>query len=114
MIPEQVGIAHVACSTSINLCRDTSHILKHQGAAARSAGQTATRHIATAAQLPAITLHRPVVRHSVPALTCRRLMGVHATGAAETEVPSFGPKMVCTKCGTIGADARPNWREVTR
>ena len=26
-------------------------------------------------------------------------------------VPSFGPKMVCTKCGTIGADVRPNWRE---
>ena len=26
-------------------------------------------------------------------------------------VPSFGPRMVCTKCGTIGADARPNWRE---
>jgi hypothetical protein len=24
-------------------------------------------------------------------------------------VPSLGPKMVCTKCGTIGADARPNW-----
>jgi hypothetical protein len=32
----------------------------------------------------------------------------------EIEVPWFGPKMVCTKCGTIGADARPNWREVTR
>jgi hypothetical protein len=30
---------------------------------------------------------------------------------AETEVPSFGPKMVCTKCRTIGADVRPNWRE---
>jgi hypothetical protein len=26
-------------------------------------------------------------------------------------VPSFGPKMVCTKCGTIGADVRPNWQE---
>jgi hypothetical protein len=26
-------------------------------------------------------------------------------------VPSLGPKMVCTKCGTIGADARPNWRK---
>jgi hypothetical protein len=26
-------------------------------------------------------------------------------------VPSFGPKMVCTKCGTIGADVRPNWKE---
>ena len=26
-------------------------------------------------------------------------------------VPSFGSRTVCTKCGTIGADARPNWRE---
>jgi hypothetical protein len=26
-------------------------------------------------------------------------------------VPSFGPRMVCTNCGTIGADARPNWAE---
>jgi DNA-directed RNA polymerase subunit RPC12/RpoP len=26
-------------------------------------------------------------------------------------VPSFGPKIVCTKCGTIGADVRPNWQE---
>jgi hypothetical protein len=29
-------------------------------------------------------------------------------------VKSFEPKMVCTKCGTIGADVRPNWRERTR
>jgi hypothetical protein len=26
-------------------------------------------------------------------------------------VPSFGPLMVCTRCGIIGADARPNWQE---
>jgi hypothetical protein len=26
-------------------------------------------------------------------------------------VPSFGPRMVCAVCGTIGADARPNWNE---
>jgi hypothetical protein len=26
-------------------------------------------------------------------------------------VPAFGPRMVCTKCGIVGADARPNWRE---
>jgi hypothetical protein len=26
-------------------------------------------------------------------------------------VPAFGPRMVCTACGMIGADARPNWRE---
>jgi hypothetical protein len=26
-------------------------------------------------------------------------------------VPSFGQRMVCTRCGIIGADARPNWQE---
>ena len=26
-------------------------------------------------------------------------------------VTAFGPRMVCTRCGNIGADARPNWRE---
>jgi hypothetical protein len=26
-------------------------------------------------------------------------------------VPSFGPRLVCTVCGAIGADARPNWQE---
>jgi hypothetical protein len=26
-------------------------------------------------------------------------------------VRSFGPRMVCTGCGIIGADARPNWSE---
>ena len=25
-------------------------------------------------------------------------------------VPTFGPRMVCTDCGIIDADARPNWR----
>jgi hypothetical protein len=30
-------------------------------------------------------------------------------------VPAFGPRMVCTRCGIVGADARPNWKEqVTR
>ncbi len=26
-------------------------------------------------------------------------------------VPAFGPRMVCTSCGIVGADARPNWQE---
>jgi hypothetical protein len=26
-------------------------------------------------------------------------------------VPAFGPRMVCTSCGIIGAHARPNWQE---
>jgi hypothetical protein len=29
-------------------------------------------------------------------------------------VPAFGPRMVCTFCGIVGADARPNWRERTQ
>jgi hypothetical protein len=29
----------------------------------------------------------------------------------DVPVPTFGPRMVCTRCGIIGADARPNWRE---
>jgi hypothetical protein len=31
--------------------------------------------------------------------------------ADDVAVPSFGPRMVCTFCGAIGADARPNWNE---
>jgi hypothetical protein len=26
-------------------------------------------------------------------------------------VPTFGPRMLCTRCGIVGADARPNWKE---
>jgi hypothetical protein len=26
-------------------------------------------------------------------------------------VPSFGSRLVCTGCGIVGADARPNWTE---
>jgi hypothetical protein len=26
-------------------------------------------------------------------------------------VPTLGPRMVCTRCGIIGVDARPNWKE---
>ena len=26
-------------------------------------------------------------------------------------VPAFGPRMVCTGCGIIGADVRPNWTD---
>ena len=29
----------------------------------------------------------------------------------EVPVPWFGPRMVCTSCGIIGAFARPNWQE---
>jgi hypothetical protein len=29
----------------------------------------------------------------------------------DVPVPTFGPRMVCTRCGIIGADARPTWRE---
>jgi hypothetical protein len=29
----------------------------------------------------------------------------------DVAVPTFGPRMVCTSCGIVGADARPNWKE---
>jgi hypothetical protein len=32
----------------------------------------------------------------------------------DVPVQTFGPRMVCTHCGIIGADARPNWREQPR
>jgi hypothetical protein len=28
-------------------------------------------------------------------------------------VRAVGPRMVCTACGIVGADTRPNWREFT-
>jgi hypothetical protein len=34
-----------------------------------------------------------------------------STYVDDLTVPSFGPRMVCTVCGAIGADARPNWNE---
>jgi hypothetical protein len=33
------------------------------------------------------------------------------TWSDEVPVRSFGPRMVCTACGIVGADARPNWQE---
>jgi hypothetical protein len=30
----------------------------------------------------------------------------------DVPVPSFGARMVCTYCGVIGCDARPNWPDV--
>jgi hypothetical protein len=43
---------------------------------------------------------------------CRReaVLNVDAYPDHET-VPSFTRRMLCTRCGTIGADARPSWRE---
>ncbi len=41
------------------------------------------------------------------------VMTVDAFGDA-TPVPAFGPRMVCTHCGIIGAFARPIWQERPR
>jgi len=54
--------------------------------------------------------------HSL-AITCGALWCHHqavldvSAFADDVVVPSFGPHMVCTVCGAIGADARPNWNE---
>jgi hypothetical protein len=56
-------------------------------------------------------------QHGVRSLAVACLICHHAaTLSAEpwpdhVPVPTFGPRMVCTRCGIVGADARPNWRE---
>jgi hypothetical protein len=53
-------------------------------------------------------------------ITCRALHCHHhavidvSKYPNEMAVPSFGPRMVCTVCGAIGADARPSWNERAR
>jgi hypothetical protein len=49
---------------------------------------------------------------SVTCQLCHReaLMNVDAFADA-VAVPAFGPRMVCTGCGIVGADVRPNWQE---
>jgi len=43
---------------------------------------------------------------------CPRTVIFNVDGYPERlPVPAFGPRMVCTGCGMIGADARPNWNE---
>lgn len=32
----------------------------------------------------------------------------------DVPVPAFSPRMVCTACGMIGAEARPNWNDRRR
>ena len=36
--------------------------------------------------------------------------------ALDDAIPAavFGPRMVCTSCGIVGANARPNWQEQWR
>jgi hypothetical protein len=49
---------------------------------------------------------------AVTCLLCNHEAALPADGfPPETPVPAFGPRMVCTACGIIGADARPDWRE---
>jgi hypothetical protein len=32
--------------------------------------------------------------------------------ADEIEIPSFAPRMTCSKCGSERLDVRPNWKEM--
>lgn len=53
-----------------------------------------------------------VTRLAIYCERCHRQALLDVTGYADdVPVPAFGPRMVCTNCGTIGADARPNWNE---
>ena len=46
------------------------------------------------------------------AVWCHHQAVLDVSGIADdVVVPSFGARMVCTACGALGADARPNWNE---
>jgi hypothetical protein len=42
----------------------------------------------------------------------QRVVNVERYGD-DTPVPWFGPRMRCERCGHLGADARPNWYEMS-
>jgi hypothetical protein len=49
---------------------------------------------------------------AVSCILCHHAARLDVDGCAdEAIVPSFGPRIVCTRCGIIGADARPDWHE---
>ena len=54
------------------------------------------------------------VQHlSVHCPACHRSVAFDVSPYAnDVPVPAFGPRMVCTSCGMIGADARPDWGEM--
>jgi hypothetical protein len=50
---------------------------------------------------------------SVACHLCHRqaVTNVDGFGGHPSRCPAFCPRMVCTSCGIVGADARPNWQE---
>jgi hypothetical protein len=49
---------------------------------------------------------------SVSCPACHRSVRFNVdTYADDVPLTAFGPRMVCTRCGMIGADARPDWTE---
>jgi hypothetical protein len=49
---------------------------------------------------------------AVSCVCCRHEAVVSADRWSDhVPVPTFGQRMVCTRCGIVGADVRPNWHE---
>ena len=49
---------------------------------------------------------------SVTCELCRHAALINADAFDDAmPLPAFGPRMVCTGCGIVGADVRPNWQE---
>jgi hypothetical protein len=49
---------------------------------------------------------------SVSCPACHRSVRFNVDAYSDdVHVVAFGPRMVCTGCGMIGADARPDWTE---
>jgi hypothetical protein len=64
----------------------------------------------TLANMRANDVRRLVVYCLAPYCHHRRVIEADAYAGA-LPVKGFGPHMVCTRCGLIGADVRPNWMD---
>jgi hypothetical protein len=53
--------------------------------------------------------HRGVMEYGLQ--TLKMDISAQCGRDCDVPVPSFGPRMRCTKCGHLGATARPNWIE---
>jgi len=81
------------------------------------------RHIFPALVAPAAAFRRPRATGALSAAHAQGDAG-HESAATrrinveahpdDVSVPAFSRRMLCTACGMIGADARPNWNDRRR
>jgi hypothetical protein len=92
-------IPHPAVSPSMTSRRFPAPVARRQGGRRGYDIKPPTRVAAMA---------RSSVNHPIKPSANRLIVNVDPL-PGDLTMRSFGSKMICTRCGTIGADVRPNW-----